>query len=62
MQCGLNELLSQRRFSGEKTSLTVLLNQLTVADDRHAVADAFHYIHFMRNKENRQAQATVNVF
>ena len=63
MQCGLNKLLSQRRFRvREDFTHRVLLNQLTVADNCHTVADTFHYIHFMRNKEDSQAQTTVNVF
>ena len=47
---------------GEHFADGILLNQFTVADDRHAVADAFHHIHLVRNKEDRQAEATVNVF
>ncbi len=63
MQCGLNELLSQRRFRvREDFADRVLLNQLTVADDGDAVTDTLHHVHFVRNKEDSQAQTTVNVF
>ena len=63
MQRGLDELLRQRGFRmREHFAYRVLLDQFTVTDDRHAVADAFHHIHLVRNKEDRQAQTTVNVF
>ena len=39
-----------------------LFNQLAVADNGNAIADAFDDIHFMGNQQNRQAQATVDIF
>ena len=40
----------------------ILLNQFTVADNRHAVADSFNHIHLVRDQQNGQTQTTVNVF
>jgi hypothetical protein len=34
----------------------ILFNQLAVADNRNAIADAFDDIHFVGNQQNRQAQ------
>ena len=63
MQRGLNKLLGQRRLRmGEDFAHRILLDQLTVANDRHAVADAFHHIHFVGDQQNGQSQTPVNVF
>ena len=63
MQSGLNKLLSQRRLRmGEDFAHGVLLDQLTITNDRHAVADTFNHVHFMGDQQDGQSQATVNVF
>lgn len=47
---------------GEDFAHGVLLDQLTITNDRHAVADTFNHVHFMGDQQDGQSQATVNVF
>ena len=47
---------------GEDFAHRVLLNQLAVANHCHAVANAFHHIHFVGDQQDGQPQTTVNIF
>ncbi len=40
----------------------ILLDQLTIADYRDAIADTFDDIHLVGNQQNSQPQATVDIF
>ncbi|MNE60825.1 hypothetical protein D3C80_1559970 [compost metagenome] len=63
MQRGLNKLLGQRRFRmREHFADAVFFNQLTLADNRNLIADAFHHVHFMGDQQDGQAETTINVF
>ena len=63
MQGRLNKLLRQRRFRmREHFTYRVLLDQFAIADDRHAITNALHNVHFVSDQQNRQTQTAVDVF